>query len=158
MNSTRRLLIALLLVVVTVPAFADFSSLARAIDSRSGVKRIWIPFLGLARIAVRVVEPEGVRDFQLATFEGTENLRPEELQAIMRNKVGKGFTPLVQVWSKKSREWSFIYARPHGRNVELIVLAHEDEETVLVRIDVDADMVARTINDHPRRVTSMAGR
>ena len=146
--------------VLTVPVYADFSALARAIDSRAGVRRIWIPFLGLARLAVRVVQPEGVHDFQLATFEGTDRIDPRELQSLMREKIGKGFTPLVQVWSKKGsrKEWSFIYARPYaGNRVELVILARDGEDTTLVSVDVDADIVAREL-ETPRHVGSNIGR
>ena len=157
---TKRLAAALLALAVALPLHADFAAVARAIDSKTGVKRVWIPFLGVARFAVRMVRPEGVHDFQLATFEGTRKLDPREMQTLLRDKIGKGFVPLVQVWSKKSgkKEWSFIYARPHGRNrVELVVLAQDDEETVLVRVDLDAEVVAREL-DEPRNVTRVARR
>jgi hypothetical protein len=155
--TTKRLLLALLLGVVAIPAQADFNAIARAIDKQQGVKRIWIPFLGLARFVVNVVEPKGVNDFQLATFEGTDDLDARELQNIMRSRIGPGFSPLVQVWSNKRDEWSFIYARPKGHNrIELMILNHDHEDTVLVRVDVDADEVAREIHSHPREVRKMA--
>lgn len=156
MTTTKRLWIALLLVVVTLPAHADFNSVARAISKERGVTRVWIPFLGVARMMVRVVEPKGVNDFQLATFEGADDLDPRHLERILREKVGQGFSPLVQVRSRKSDEWTFIYARPHGDRIELIVLTKDDDDTVLVRVDVDADEVAREIHRHPRQVTRMA--
>lgn len=157
---TKRLAAALLVLAVALPLHADFASVARAIDAKKGVKRIWIPFLGVARFAVRMVQPEGVRDFQLVTFQGTDDLDPRELQTLLRDKIGKGFVPLVQVWSGKAgkKEWSFIYARPHGKNrVELVVLAHDDEDTALVRVDLDADVVARELGE-PRNVTRVARR
>ena len=149
----------LLLTTVALPLHADFASIARAIDAQHGVKRIWIPFLSIARIAIRVVQPEGVHDFQLATFEGTSGVDPRALRDIMRRKVEKGFVPLVQVWSKKSNEFSFIYARPSGRDrLELMILAHDAADTVLVRLEVDANVVARELRDRPRNVTNMARR
>ena len=157
----KRLAVAALLVLaVAQPVHAGFTELARAIDSKDGVSRIWIPFLGLARIAIWVVEPKGVQDFQLATFQGTSHLDGREMQALMRTKIGPGFTPLVQVWSRKSKEWSFVYAKPHpdGRKIELVVLAHDNEETVLVRVSVDSEIVAREINASPRRVVHVARR
>lgn len=158
---SKRVAIALaLLAVVALPLHADFASVARAIDAQQGVKRIWIPFLGIARIAVRMIAPEGVHDFQLATFEGADGVDPRALHDIMRSKVGAGFMPLVQVYSRKSREWSFIYARPSagGKRLELMILAHDSEDTVLVRVDVDANTVARELRDKPRDVTNMARR
>jgi hypothetical protein len=158
---TKRLAAALLLLtVVALPLHADFASVARAIGAQRGVKRIWIPFLSIARAAVRIVQPEGVHDFQLATFEGADDVDPEALRDIMRAKVGAGFVPIVQVWSKKSNEWSFIYAKPsaNANRLELMILAHDDADTVLVRVDVDANVIARELRDKPRDVTNMARR
>ena len=150
----------LLLTVVALPLHADFASIARAIDSQRGVNRVWIPFLSIARVAVRVIEPEGVHDFQLATFEGAEHLDPRMLHDLIRTKAGVGFTPLVQAWSRKSNEWSFIYARPLAGTdrIELMILAHDGEDTVLVRVDVDTTVIARELKDKPRNVTNMARR
>lgn len=157
---TKRLLLAALLFAASaLPLRADFNAVARAIDSQDGVRRIWIPFLGVARAVVWVVQPEGVRDFQLVTFRNTGKVDPQELQQIMRAKAGAGFQPLVQVWSKRTGEWSFIYAKPSpdGDRIELLVLAHEDDEqTVLVRVEVDAKVLARELGERPRQVTRMA--
>jgi hypothetical protein len=160
---TKRFLAALVLCLVALPSYAGFSEVARTLDSRKGVRRQWIPFLGLARVAVRVVAPEGVHDFQLAVFEGAETVGPQALQDIMRKHAGPGFQPLVQVWSRKSQEWTFIYARPtaNGERIELILLAHDDDghgETVLVRVDVDAHKLARELEVSPRNVSHVAGR
>ena len=157
---TKRFAAALLFItVVALPLRADFASIARAIDAQEGVKRIWIPFLSIARFAVRVVEPEGVHDFQLATFEGADDLDPRQLHNILRTKVGAGYMPLVQVWSRKSNEWSFIYAKPSSEGrLELMILAHDDSDTVLVRVDVDANKIAKELQEKPRNVTNMARR
>ena len=151
---------ALLFATVATPLHADFAAVARAIDNEHGVKRVWIPFLGVARAVVWVVRPEGVRDFQLVTFTNTDGIDPAKLHEIMEKKAGPGFKPLVRVWSRRSGEWSFIYAKPTAEKnrIELMVLAHDDEETVLVRVDVNADVLARELGDRPRGVVHMAGR
>ena len=156
---TRRapafLLIAALLAFAW-PLHADFSSVARAIDGH-GVKRVWIPFLGVARVFFWIAHPKGVHDFQLVTYESSGRIDPRELQGIMQAKAGPGFRPLVRVWSRRSQEWSFIYARtaPGSSRVELMVLTHDDSDTVLVRVDVDANILAKEL-DHPRHVTRLA--
>jgi hypothetical protein len=157
---TQRIVAAvvLLLTVAAVPARADFDTIAKAIGSKSGVKRIWIPFLGVARFAIWVVSPKGVHDFQLATFEGGRHLDPAALRALLNEQAGKGFAPLVQVWSKRSHEWSFIYARPGkgSSRMELMILAHDGDDTTLVQVDVDAEVISREL-DVPRHVaTNMA--
>ena len=152
-------LAAVLTLALTLPLHADFASVARALDAQHGVKRIWIPFLGVARFLVRVVEPKGVADFQLATFEGAENVDPKKLAGIVRTHAGAGFTPLVQAWSRRSGEWSFVYARPsrNADTVELMILAHDRNDTVLVRLNLDAATVARELQDRPRAMANVRG-
>lgn len=152
-----RILAAVLSLVVTLPVFADFSAVARALESQ-GVNRISIPFLGLARLMVRMAQPEGIHDFQLATFEGGDDLDPKLVADIIRTKAGNGFRPLVQVWSRRSNEWSFIYVRPSGNaeRLELMILARDGSETALVRVDVDANIIARELRDSPREVSKVA--
>jgi hypothetical protein len=152
---TKRIIALVLLAAVALPLQADFTAIARAIDSHHGVRRVWIPFFGVARFLVRVIQPKGVHDVQLATFEGAERVDPRELNALLKSKLDQGFRPLVQVRSRK--EWSFIYARPRGGNrIELVILAHDDD-TVLVRVDVDADVLARELDD-PRHAHHVASR
>lgn len=155
---TRRAAAFLLLFLLALPMQADFASIATAIDRHRGVKRVWIPFLGLARIVTWVARPNGVHDVQLATFEGADRLDPHELQRLMAEQAGPGFRPLVRTWSRRSKEWSFIYARPQqsGNRVELMILTHDDEDTVLVRVDMDTRVVARELGN-PRRVARVAG-
>lgn len=157
---TKRLAAALLVLAIAAPLHADFAAVARAIDHQQGIRRLWIPFLGVARAVVWVAQPKGVKDFQLVTFRTDGRVDPKMLQRIMSAEAGPGFKPLVQVWSRRSQEWSFIYARPSaGKNrIELLVLAHDDDDTVLVRVDVDADVVARELEERPRHVSHMAGR
>jgi hypothetical protein len=155
----KRLIFVVFFATIALPLHADFSDVARAIDRKDGVSRIWIPFLGVARAVVWVASPKGVHDFQLVTFKSDGNVDPRELHEIIRTKAGKGFTPLVQVWSRRSGEVS-IYAKPskEGTRMELMILAHDDEETVLVRVEVDAEVLARELGDRPRNVTRMARR
>lgn len=150
--------VLLLAIAIAVPARADFDSMARAIESKSGVTRTWIPFIGVARMVTWIVSPHGVHDFQLATFEQPVRMSPEELQSMLRRHAGNGFTPIVQVRSKKG-ESTFIYARPFrgGKRFELLVLSHESSETTLVRVEVDAEALARKINQ-PKDVSQIAHR
>ena len=153
----KRTLIVLLACLFTLPLQADYGDVVRAIRRQPGVRKVWIPFMGLARMVVRTVHPEGVHDFQISVFEGVDHHDSREIESLLQRRLGKGFTPLVRAWSKRSGAWSFIYARPQGDTFELIVLAHDDEETALVRVLVDPEVLARRIGD-PDSVIHIAGR
>ncbi|HET7433192.1 MAG TPA: hypothetical protein VFN10_00625 [Thermoanaerobaculia bacterium] len=155
---TKKLVLALLLVAFALPLHADFETVAQVIAAKRGVRRISIPLLGIARFAVWMVHPQGVHDFQLVTFEGVDTLESGDLDAIHRSTVRSGYAPIVQVRSKRG-EWSYIYARPDksGKRMDLLILAHDNHDTALVRVDVDMDTFMREM-DHPRAVATVARR
>jgi hypothetical protein len=146
-------LLAALLIAVAAPLYADFHSIERALTARLG-RPTYIPLLGLVRVATWVAHPEGVHDFQLAVYEGPRRgVDGVEIERIVAREVPPGFAPLVRARSRNG-EWTFIYARPSGDRVELIVVAHDhgDGDTTLIRVDVDAVRVAREMGDGHRMV------
>ena len=159
---TRRIVLIAALVastLVAMPAAADFSRVAVGLR-KLGFERTWIPFLGLARAAVWMVSPSGVHDFQLAVYENTPRVSEEQLEKMVAAHMGKNWSPIVRVRSQRSGESVFIYARPDAKNerlVELIILAHERGETVLVRVAADAKVIGRQIGN-PIEMRKMASR
>src|SRR5688500_12678047 len=154
----RRVAVAVLVAFAAVaqPAFADFADVARGLRSL-GFEKTWVPFLGLARSFIRVAHPIGVHDFQIAMYENRPNVSGLEIEKMLRKKVGAGFAPLVRVYSARKGESVFVYARATGdsRIVELLVLAHEPGETVLVRLRANAEIVGRELG-MPQRLGQMA--
>lgn len=155
--SKRIALLALVAVTLTaLPLRADFDQFARMIERRSGAKRIWIPFFGMARFVVHAAHPKGVHDVQLATFEGG-SFRNPVLEA--RDVLGDGFRPLVRVHSQRAGETTMIYARPAGPELMtlLIFTAEGGGDTTLVQVTLDAERVARELAD-PERLSVSARR
>lgn len=143
----RRYAVLALFVALALPLRADFRQIAAAIEARHGVKRVDIPLLGLVRFACWIVHPKGVYDFQLATFENLRGADANEFAALMRDKVGEGYRPMVQVRSTQRGEFTFIYAKPASdqRRVELFILTHDRGDTVLIHLDADADIAAQEV-------------
>lgn len=156
---TKRALLAVALFAFAFPLYADFDAVARAIGSKRGVNRISIPFIGVARFAVWIVQPQGVHDFQLATFKGGDMLERGDVDAILRSTQRSGYMPLVQVWSRKKNEWAFVYARPSktSKRMDLLILAKDHADTTLVSVEVDMDVFIREM-DHPRVAVNIARR
>jgi hypothetical protein len=151
----RAALVLAAVLSVAMPVHAEFSDLAHALDARLG-NRTWVPMLGFARMIVRIIEPQGVKDFQLAVFEDAPRVEGRELEQLMQRHVGKGFTPLVRV--RSHQESSFVYARPmKGDRMELTVLTQDGKDTVLVRVAVSAEAVAKQLGN-AHGVTALARR
>lgn len=159
MSKRGLVVLALVSLVVAQPALADFHAISRSLEHRFGFRRTWIPFLGMARLAVRTVHPSGVHDFQLAVYEHGPTIDPLEIEKMIGSRIERGFTRLVRVRSARSGEWTFIYARPtkDERVMELIVLTHDTSETVLVRVTADMEKVMGELGD-PVRIRQIAER
>lgn len=147
----RRLIIAMLLVAVAMPASADFKAVERSLRTQLG-RPMMIPFIGLARFATWIVSPHGVHDFQLAVWEDSRkeiDLTAADLEETLRSGLSPDFQPVVRVRENHRRggEWTFIYVRAQGERFELLLLTHDHSDTVLVRAEVDAAELSRTIND-----------
>ena len=146
---TRRIAIAAVVVFTFAaqPLLADFHDVAVGLR-KLGFERTWIPFFGVARSLVRAVRPRGVRDIQVAIYENTPAVTGAAIEQMLQRHVGRGFTPLVRVFSARKGESVFVYARPARdlRTVELIVLTHERNETMLMRLAADAEAIGREIS------------
>jgi hypothetical protein len=143
----RRYAALALLVALALPLRADFRRVAAAIEARHGVKRVDIPLMGLMRFACWMVHPKGVYDFQLATFENLRGADPNEFAALMKEQVGEGYRPMVQVRSTPRGEFTFIYVKPtpDQRRVELFILTHDRSDTVLIRLEADPEIAAQEV-------------
>lgn len=141
-------LVPVLLLLVALPASADFRDVERSLRAQLG-RPMYIPFLGVARFATWIAHPKGVHDFQLVTWEKSDGqavMDGVELERMLRRGLSADYQSLVRVRSRK--EWTFIYARPFGDRIEVMLLTHDNSDTVLIRADVDAEELSHTINEH----------
>lgn len=136
---SKRALLAVLVLAAAAPLYADFHSMERILTKRLG-SPTYIPLFGLVRFGTWIVHPDGVHDIQLAVYEGSHKpLDGAEIEALVAREVPHGFTPMIRTRSFKSGEWTYIYAKPgDGDRIELFLVSHDHEDTVLMRLDVDA--------------------
>jgi len=151
--------IAIALFFAALPLYADFSAVVREVQSRTGLHRVYVPFLGLARFAVWIIHPKGVHDIELATFEGnSHDTDGRFIGDLLLKNAGPGFRPLVRVQSNKhGGEWTYIYARPTGELFELMIATYEGREATVVHAVVDIERMQQTMNDgkHGRVMASL---
>lgn len=156
MSRSRKVAAAMLVwLAAAAPAHAGFSEVVRAVDARVGGHRIEVPLFGLVRLAVWMVHPEGVHDLQFTTWEGGDAVEGRELQRILESRAGEGFQPVVR--ARSSREATYIYARPAGELIEILLLTQDGDDTVVLRALLDGDLFARKIHDH-RAMEHLASR
>jgi hypothetical protein len=144
---SKRFLLPLLAVMLfAIPLHAGFEEVVGAMERTPGLHRTPIPFFGLARFVVRVAHPRGVHDVQVATFEGGGNVDRRDMAAILRDSIRDGYSPIVQTRSRRNGEWTFIFARPSGETIDMLVVTHDNHDTTVVRAVVDAEVFAQEVN------------
>jgi hypothetical protein len=154
---TRRIAVLVFAAIIAMPAYAGFDEVLAGLHANLG-HATWIPFFGLIRTGVRIAHPDGVHDMQLVVFEGKGSFDSLEADRIMRSRIGRDYTPLVRVRSKRDHEWSFVYAKPAGDLMDLVVLTSDGEDTVLVRVLVNPETVTTTLDQQPGNVALVARR
>jgi len=128
----------------------EFDAVVRHIESTYRTKRVRVPFMGLARLAVRLAKPEGVKSFKLATFENLSAPDPREaarLGEVLRASLEPAWRPLVRVRSRGGVEQAFVYLREDGRDVRLMVVSVEPDGATVVRVKVGRETLARWMRE-----------
>jgi hypothetical protein len=147
-RSLKALAIGLVLATsFTACRSSEFSTLVRAVGAEPGTRRQYVPMLGLARTGVRTMHPSGVRDFQLAVFETESTQASARLDAALAS-VGGGWVPMIRVASTAG-ERTTVWSRPAGDGMEMLILAHEPGESVIVRVEMDAARFFAALADSP---------
>ncbi len=128
---------------------SDFSRLVREIDAQPGVKRQYIPMLGLARTGVRMIHPHGVHDFRLAVFEHDGgSIDTSGIDAVLERMPEHGWSPLVRVTAADG-ERTAIFARERGSVMQMLVVAHEPGESVVVTVAMDPELFFEQLAESP---------
>ncbi len=99
--------------------------------------------LGFAGFLVRVAHPAGVKSLRLAVFEDLSGGGGNAgLESLVRTSLVDGWTPLVRMYDRRTREQTFVYTRPHGEDTEFFVVSIDDEDATVIQAKIDPDSVA----------------
>jgi hypothetical protein len=142
-----RIGLVFLLGVVPLLADSDFDALVKNLEARYGVRKQYVPMLGFANFMVKMVRPAGTHDLKLAILDNIDNARhpePEQLDEMVRPG---GWKPFIRVVSNRQLERVYVYARERSRDHELLVATLENNEAVLVRVRLNAEGLARWVNN-----------
>jgi hypothetical protein len=145
------ILVSVVFLSVAAQAAADFRSVANRIEDDYHLSRTWIPFLGMGRLFVRAIRPNGIHDLKLAVFED-ERARFVDVAEILGDEIGPDWQPIVR--AKSRDEETIIYARPSGKVMRLIIVAQESDELVVMEVAMDP----RTFAESMREPEGIVGR
>ena len=154
---TRKLMIsailASLLFVLFVPNTSakdkEYEAIAKNLQTKFQDKKVKVPFMWLARFAVRVVKPAGVKSFNFTMFENLNFSRDtldEEMQSAMSDSLSKDWLPILRVRSRDG-EQVYAYMRDNGKDIKMMLVTINKDEAALIRATFNPDKLAEFINN-----------
>lgn len=126
-----------------------FDRITKHLKTRYQAKKRSIPFFGLAKFAVRLIKPAGVKSISLSLFEDLKNtneLPDAELSDMMRNALSAEWQPLVCMRSR-SGDQVYVYVAESGKDLKLAVLVINQSEAALARVKINPEALRKFIDD-----------
>lgn len=143
------------------PKGKGFNDVVKYIEKNYGAKKTKIPMLGLAKFAIWMIRPAGVKGFKLAVFEDQNFAgRPESIpfSQVMRQSFNKDWSPLMQINSKRDgNSRTFIYVRQTKKDVEFALAMLEEREAVVIQAKFNPDAAARFLENPKIMGVSLGG-
>ena len=157
----HRVTASLLLPVIALLAFtfaapapvqakpSEYDQIVRHLKTKYRAKKVKIPFVWLARFAVTVVRPAGVKSFSVTLFEDLKFSR-ETLDREMQTALRSSFTPeWSSIFRARSAEGqqAYMYMRQSGKNVKIALVTIDKENAAIIRATFSPERLAEFIND-----------
>ncbi|MEK7832206.1 MAG: hypothetical protein AAB401_14020, partial [Acidobacteriota bacterium] len=134
-----------------VPKGGGFNDVVKHLEKNYGAKKTKIPMLGLAKFAVWMVRPAGVKGFKLAVFEDQDFSKRTEAASFgmaMRQAFKKEWSPLVQISSKRDGDnHTFIYIKQTKKDVEFALASLAENEAVVLQVKFNPEAAARFLEN-----------
>ena len=152
---------ALLLLSITFTASASATSSGRSkpseyemivkhLKSKYRAKKVKIPFIWVARFAVSVVRPAGVKSFSVTLFQDLKFSREtldREMQAAMKTSFeSREWSPILRIRSTEGQQ-AYMYMREAGKNVRLALVTIDKENAAVIRATFSPERLAEFVND-----------
>ena len=127
----------------------EADAIARHLTTKYKAKKVKIPMMWLARLAVGVARPAGVKSFSVTMF---ENLKfapatvDAEMRLAMRKALSDDWNPLLHVRSRTG-EQIYMYMREAKKSVRLMLVTIDKTEAVVVRATFSPEKLAEFVNN-----------
>jgi len=128
-----------------------FNDVVNHLEKNYHAKRTKVPMLGLAKFAIRLVRPAGVKGFKLAVYEDQDFASLSEKMSfaqVMRQSYNKDWSPLLQVNSKRDGDsHTFIYVKQTNKDVQFALATVEERQAVVLEVKFNPDAAARFLEN-----------
>ncbi len=127
----------------------EYKAVVKHLKTKYRAKKVKIPFIWLARFAVSVARPAGVKSFSVTIFEDLKFSREtldQEMQMAMKNSFGTDWSPILRVRSRTG-EQVYMYMREAGKSVKIAVVTIDKAQAAVIRATFNPEKLADFINN-----------
>ncbi len=129
----------------------EYAKIVKHLKTKYHAKKVKIPFMFLARLAVNIVRPAGVKSFSVTLFEDlkfSKETLDAEMQTAMRDSFGAEWSPILRVRSRTG-EQVYMYMREAGSNVKISLVTIDKQQAAVIRATINPDKLAEFM-DNPQ--------
>jgi len=127
----------------------EYDAVVKQLKTQYRAKKVNLVFMWLARAAVSVIRPAGVKSFSLTVFQNltfSANSIDNEMQATMRQAYGPEWSSIFHVRSRTG-EQAYMYMKDDGANVRFVLVTIEKEQAAIIRATFSPDKLIEFLND-----------
>ena len=127
----------------------EYKAIVSHLKTKYRAKKVKIPFMFLARFAVSVVRPAGVKSFSVTLFEDLKFSREtldREMQATMRASFDPNWVPIFRVRSRDGQQ-AYMYMRDAGNSVKIALVTIDQQQAAVIRATFSPERLAEFINN-----------
>ncbi len=127
----------------------EYKAVVKHLKTKYQAKKVKIPLIWLARFAVKVVRPAGVKSFSVTMFENLKFSREtldKEMQSAMRNSFSADWSQILHIRSRTG-EQVYMYMREAGDSVKITVVTIDKKQAAVIRATLNPEKIADFINN-----------
>jgi len=127
----------------------EYKAIVKHLKTKYQAKKVKIPMLWLARLAVKVVRPAGVQSFSVTMF---ENLKfssatlDGEMQSVLKNSFSADWNPVFHVRSREG-EQVYMYMKEAGASVKLTLVTINKNQAAVIRATFSPEKLTEFVNN-----------
>lgn len=128
---------------------SEYDSIVNHLKTKYRAKKVKIPFIWLARFAVSIVRPAGVKSFSVTMFEDlkfSKDSLDKEMQEALNRSFSDDWSPVFRVRSRDGQQ-AYMYMRESGSNIRVTLVTIDKEQAAIIRATFSPEKLAEFTND-----------
>ncbi|HUB83684.1 MAG TPA: hypothetical protein VMB03_33025 [Bryobacteraceae bacterium] len=123
----------------------EFDRVVSAVEQHYGVKRTYIPLMGMANFIVKVAHPAGTSGFKIAVFEDLPDVGDQtDLDRLMDRICAGHLHPMI-VTRERHGDSTYILTGESGKSTRIFIATFEPHEATVIEATVNFDTLLKMI-------------